>query len=217
MARPNRFIAHVLLDGKPEIAHVKNTGRCRELLLPGARVVLVRHPLNTGRKTDFSLIAVWKGDRLFNIDSQAPNQVWHEALLRGIPGLPTFQHIRREVFFGESRLDFFAQAGGEPAYMEIKGVTLEENGVAMFPDAPTARGQKHLRALTRARKKGMLAYAIFIIQTKGVTRFTPNAVTDPAFSAALRDAAHAGVQTLAFDCRTSPDTLDLGEPVPVDL
>lgn len=219
IARPNRFIAHVEVSGKPAVAHVKNTGRCRELLVPGARVYL-EHSANPARKTAYSLIAVEKGNKLINMDSQAPNKVIEEALEAGWipPGIPKpIGSLRREVRCGDARLDFGFTANGIPALMEVKGVTLEEDGKTFFPDAPTERGIKHLHHLIEARAQGCLAVAMFVIQMAGVKSFTPNEVTHPAFGDALRAAEKAGVIVSAFDCHVEPDVIYLDKEVSVIL
>ena len=213
--RPNRFIAHVAVEGRTEICHVKNTGRCRELLLPGAVVYLERagNPL---RKTQYDLIAVRKGELLINMDAQAPNKVFGEWAAAGgfLPGVTA---IRPEFTWGDSRFDFRLEDGQGPIFVEVKGVTLEEAGEARFPDAPTERGAKHLRGLLRAVEEGYRAAACFVIQMKGPTVFRPNDRTDPAFGQALRQAAAGGVRVLAVDCRVEPDSLSVDSFVPVDL
>ena len=213
--RPNRFIAHVELDGKEEVVHVKNTGRCRELLTPGARVWLAEGK-NPDRKTRWDLIAVQKGDRLINMDSQAPNQVAREWLEAG--GLfPRADRIQPEYTYGNSRFDLYAEAEGRKILMEVKGVTLEEEGVVRFPDAPSQRAVKHLEELVRAREEGYETYVFFVIQMKGVRYFTPNRETHPEFAQALEAAAAAGVKILAYDCRVEPARLEAADPVPVVL
>ena len=212
-ARPNRFIASVRSDGQPETVHVKNTGRCRELLIPGARVWLAEG-VNPARKTRYDLVAVEKGDLLVNMDSQAPNKAAAEALPRLFPGITG---LRPEAVFGESRLDFCADLGEKKLYVEVKGCTLEEDGVALFPDAPTERGVKHLRELENAVQSGHAAVLLIVIQMKGVHVFRPNRRTHPAFADALRHAAGAGVQVLARDCVVTPDSLTLDQAVEVDL
>lgn len=213
--RPNRFIAHVELDGKEEVVHVKNTGRCRELLTPGARVWL-EEGKNPDRKTRWDLIAVQKGDRLINMDSQAPNQVAREWLEAG--GLfPRADRIQPEYTYGNSRFDLYAEAEGRKILMEVKGVTLEEEGVVRFPDAPSQRAVKHLEELVRAREEGYETYVFFVIQMKDVKYFTPNRETHPEFAQALAAAAAAGVKILAYDCRVEPDRLEAADPVPVVL
>ncbi|NLB42338.1 MAG: DNA/RNA nuclease SfsA [Clostridiales bacterium] len=219
LKRPNRFIAHVMIDGREEIAHVKNTGRCRELLIPGVMVYLQQHN-NPKRKTRFSVIAVQKGELLVNMDSQAPNKVMLEALSQGLslPGLmKPYTNIKPESVYGNSRFDFYVEAGQQEAYLEIKGVTLEDGGVAKFPDAPTERGVKHVRGLIEAANAGFLAYIIFVVQMKGISYMTPNDVTHEAFGEALREAHKAGVTILAYDCLVTPDTLQIDKAVPVIL
>ncbi len=215
LSRPNRFIAHVELDGKEEVVHVKNTGRCRELLTPGARVWLAEGK-NPDRKTRWDLIAVQKGNRLINMDSQAPNQVAREWLEAG--GLfPRADRIQPEYTYGNSRFDLYAEAEGRKILMEVKGVTLEEEGVVRFPDAPSQRAVKHLEELVRAREEGYETYVFFVIQMKDVKYFTPNRETHPEFARALEAAAAAGVKILACDCRVEPDRLEAADPVPVVL
>ena len=212
LARPNRFIAHVELDGQVEVCHVKNTGRCRELLTPRA-VVYVECHHDPRRKTKYSLIAVRKGSMLINMDSQAPNKVVGEWLASGelLPGLTL---LKPECRYGASRFDFYAETQQQRMFIEVKGVTLEENGVAMFPDAPTERGIKHLDELAQAVRDGYAATVIFVIQMRGVTSFTPNRRTHAAFAEALQRAQQAGVQVLAYDCDVTPDGLSLGKQIP---
>ena len=213
LARPNRFVAHVAVDGEEIVCHVKNTGRCRELLMPGAEVWLERGR-NPARKTAWDLIAVRKGERLINIDAQAPNKVFAEYADRFAEGLTA---MKAEYTYGESRLDFCLEMADGLHLVEVKGVTLEENGHTRFPDAPTERGVKHLRELMRAVAEGHRASAVFIIQMEAVTDFAPNDVTHPAFGAALREAAAAGVQVVALNCRVTPDSLAIIGSVPVVL
>ena len=212
--RPNRFIAQVEIQGQMQTVHVKNTGRCRELLIPGARV-WCQQAANPNRKTPYDLIAVEKGERLINMDSQAPNTVAGEWLASG--GLGAVENLRPETVHGDSRFDFSFTREGKPCFLEVKGVTLEENGICAFPDAPTQRGAKHLRGLIRARQEGCGAYVLFVIQMGDVTAFHPNDATDPDFAAALREAAAAGVEILAMDCAVTPDSLEIRNPVPVHL
>ncbi len=212
-SRPNRFIAHVLMDGDTAVCHVKNTGRCRELFVPDAQVVLAPG-LNPARKTLYDVIAVYKEDKLINIDSQAPNRVFREWAESG-GFLPDAHLIRPEYVYGQSRLDFYVETKDKRCLIEVKGVTLEENGHARFPDAPTQRGVKHLMELAAAVRKGFECYAFFVIQMHGVRSFSPNGVTDPAFAKALKTALDAGVHVLAYDCRIQEDLLTMGEPVPV--
>ena len=213
--RPNRFIAHVELGGETVVCHVKNTGRCRELLVPGA-AVYVERAANPGRKTLYDLIAVEKQGLLINMDAQAPNTVFGEWAAGGgfLPGLTG---IRPESTWEDSRFDFLLEEGQGPCFVEVKGVTLEEGGEARFPDAPTERGVKHLRGLQRAAAQGWRAAVFFVIQMKGVTHFRPNDATHPAFGAALREAASHGVEVYARDCLVTPESLVLDAPVPVLL
>ena len=200
--RPNRFIAHVLIDGEEKTVHVKNTGRCRELLIAGAEVWLERSA-NPSRKTGYDLIAVRKDSGLLvNIDSQAPNKVAREFLES-----QGFSRIVPEHTFGDSRIDFYMEKGAEPYLLEVKGCTLERGGVGYFPDAPTERGVKHLRELAKAAKEGYHAAVMFVIQMDGVTEVRPNTNTHPAFAAALEDAEAAGVEVLFLPCHVEPDAL----------
>lgn len=201
--RPNRFIAHVELGGQREVCHVKNTGRCRELLVPGAKVYLEESG-NPARKTKFDLIAVCKGDRLINMDSQAPNKVAAECLPGLIPGLT---ELKAEQTFGDSRFDFAALSPTGRWFIEVKGVTLEQDGVVLFPDAPTERGVKHLHGLCAALDEGFKAMVLFVVQMEGVRYFTPNAQTHPAFAQALRESRDKGVLIKAIDCHTAPNSL----------
>lgn len=214
LARPNRFIAHVEIAGQTQIVHVKNTGRCRELLVPGAAVWCQR-AANPNRKTKFDLIAVQKGDRLINMDSQAPNAAVGQWLASG--GLGPVERIRPETFHADSRFDFSFTRNGVPCLMEVKGCTLESDGVCAFPDAPTTRGAKHLRGLTEAVREGYECYVLIVIQMSDVKYFHPNDTTDPEFGKALREAAAAGVHVLAMDCAVTPDSMELRLPVLVKL
>ena len=213
--RPNRFVARCLLEGEPITVHVKNTGRCRELLVPGAEVWLTKSD-NPTRKTAFDLIAVQKGPRLINMDSNAPNTAFGEYARAG-KFLSDAQKIRSEVRWGDSRFDFCLESGGKTHFVEVKGVTLEENGAVRFPDAPTERGVKHIRELQRAAAEGFGAHAVFVIQMADVSHFSPNGDTHPAFGAALREAAQNGVQVHAFWCDVTPDSMDIAGPVEVRL
>ncbi len=213
--RPNRFIANILLDGRPEGCHVKNTGRCGELFLPGSKVI-VQERAHSGRKTKFDLIAVYKGARLVNVDSQAPNRVFAQWLQTG--GL--FEHLtllRPELRFGRSRLDFYIEGDNRRVFAEIKGVTLEDGGIARFPDAPTQRGIRHLSELTACVEAGFEALAVFIVQMKGVRCFEPNRAVHPDFGDALKKAEAAGVGVLAFDCTVSENSIDIADPVAVRI
>lgn len=213
ISRPNRFVALVSVDGQERECHVKNTGRCRELLVPGARVFL-QETGKPGRKTKYDLISVYKGSRLVNMDSQAPNKVFAEYIPRL---LGDGCSVQREKVYGSSRLDFFIRCGERKIYAEVKGVTLEQSGAALFPDAPTQRGVKHLRELCRAKEEGYEALAVFIIQMEGVDRFSPNDQTHPLFGETLRAAKKAGVELLALDCRVTEDEITPGNPVKIIL
>lgn len=215
MARPNRFVARVELGGREETVHVKNTGRCRELLVPGATVYLERGTA-PGRKTPYDLIAVEKGDRLINMDAQAPNKVFREFVQAGgfLPGITA---LRPEFTWEDSRFDFRLEDEHGPILVEVKGVTLEEDGVVRFPDAPTLRGVKHLDELVKAREAGYEAAVCFVIQMENVRWFAPNDETHPEFGQALRRAAQAGVEILAMDCAVTPQSLTMGKSVPIRL
>jgi len=210
--RPNRFIAICSIDGIETVCHVKNTGRCRELLVPGADVLVSRSD-NPNRKTAYDLIAVWKGPVLINMDSQAPNIAAKELLQRLYPN----SVIYPEHTFEDSRFDFYLETGDRKVFIEVKGVTLERNGLALFPDAPTERGVKHLRGLAAAVNQGYEAAVLFLIQMKSVTVFAPNDTMHPQFGEALRAAASAGVNILAYDCIITEDSMIPGDPVPVLL
>ena len=214
LSRPNRFIAHVQIHGQMEVCHVKNTGRCRELLSPGARV-WCQQSCNPNRKTQYDLITVRKGSRLINMDSQAPNAAAKEWLLSG--GLGDIESLRPETTHGDSRFDFSFWKDGRQCFLEVKGVTLETDGVCAFPDAPTERGTKHLRHLIRAAEEGFGAYVLFVIQMSDVSFLRPNDATDPAFAQALREAATKGVAVLAMDCEVTEDTMVIRSPVEVCL
>ena len=213
LERPNRFIAHVELEGETVVCHVKNTGRCRELLVPGAAVYLEK-AANPARKTAYDLIAVEKGARLINMDAQAPNRAFAEWARTFDPSAET---LKPEFTFGQSRLDFCLEGPQGLHLVEVKGVTLEDGGHARFPDAPTERGVRHLHELMRAAALGHRATAFFVIQMEDVTDFAPNDDTHPAFGQALRQAASAGVQVVAYSCRVTPDSMTIHRPVPVVL
>lgn len=217
VTRVNRFIAHVIVDGIVQVVHVKNTGRCKELLVPGATVILQQSD-NPARKTAYSLIAVYKGDRLINMDSQVTPPVVLEGLKKGlVTEFPGATNIRKEVTFGNSRFDLYFEQGEKTGFIEVKGVTLEAEGLVMFPDAPTLRGTKHVREMITAVEKGYLGCICFLIQMKGVSHFTPNKVMDPPFAAALQEAAERGVTVLAYDCLVKPGEITLGQKVEVRL
>ena len=215
LSRPNRFIAHILLGNEEIVCHVKNTGRCKELLVPGA-TVYVQKSENPLRKTQYDLIAVRKGQRLINMDSQAPNRVFLEHLQSGrhIRGIT---RIKPEAKYGNSRFDFYTEAGARKIFIEVKGVTLEEDGVALFPDAPTERGVRHLRELAQCVAAGYEAHVVFVVQMSGVRYFTPNDQTHAAFGEALRAAAAAGVKIVALDCAVKPNRLEINDEIPIKL
>ncbi len=220
LRRDNRFIATVLLDGSEVRVHVKNTGRCRELLIPGCQVILSIPDNPSERKTPYDLIAVYKtvGDKkiLINMDSQAPNDAAFDFLKSGRL-FSECASVRREVTHKDSRFDFYVEDGGRRAFVEVKGVTLEDGGVVMFPDAPTERGAKHIRGLTSAMDEGFEAYVLFVIQMSGVRVFRPNRGTDPDFAEALHKASARGVKILAYDCAVSEDGMALDRQVKVEL
>ena len=217
LRRPNRFIAQVAIEGAEETVHVKNTGRCRELLVPGAAVYLAEGK-NPGRKTRYDLIAVEKGERLINMDAQAPNQVFGEWAAAG--GFrPDLTLLRPETTWGNSRFDFYWESSksGRKGFVEVKGVTLEEGGAVYFPDAPTERGVKHVEELMACRAAGYEAALFLVVQMEGVAFWSPNDRTHPAFGEAVRRAAAAGVEIFCRDCRVTPDSLTMGEPVEIRL
>ena len=213
--RPNRFIAHVETADGIETVHVKNTGRCRELLLPGATVYLEKG-MNPNRKTAYDLIAVEKGGVLINMDSQAPNRVFAEWVKEG-KWLPDVCCVRPEYCYGDSRLDFCVETERGLHLVEVKGVTLEDQGEARFPDAPTERGIKHIRELQKAAESGLDATLFFVVQFQDVKSVAPNDVTHPAFGQALREAAQSGVNVCAYSCAVTPNSLQIHQRVPVIL
>ena len=214
-SRPNRFIAYVNMDGKSEKVHVKNTGRCRELLTDHATVFLNKSD-NPQRSTAYDLVAVRKGERIINMDSQAPNKAVEEWLLKG--GLfKDVLLVRPETTYGNSRFDFYVETPEDKIFIEVKGVTLEQESVVLFPDAPSERAVKHMNELVEAVKEGYKAYILFVIQMENVNYFTPNRITHPAFADALLRARQAGVKVLAYDCRVMPDSMTIRHPVPVRL
>ncbi len=214
-SRPNRFVAHVLIDGAEAVCHVKNTGRCRELLLPGAAVYLQESD-NSNRKTKYDLIAVKKDGVLINMDSQIPNGVVEEWIRSGNL-FPRGSYVKRECTYGNSRFDLYVESGERKAFIEVKGVTLEVDGVARFPDAPTERGIKHIQELCKCVEDGYEAYIFFVIQMKGITRFEPNWGTHWAFGENLCLAKEAGVHVLAYDCKVTPESIQLDQEIPVCL
>ena len=212
LSRLNRFAARALVDGREQTVHVKNTGRLRELLVPGTEAVLCPAE-SPGRKTAYDLIAVRHDGRYINIDSQAPNTAAAELMERLYPGCV----LRRERVFGSSRFDLYLERGDLRLFTEVKGVTLVRNRTALFPDAPTARGRKHLLELMEAQRAGYAASVLFLVQRDDCLRFSPNRETDPAFADALAEAAAAGVEILCFDCEVSADSVIVRSPVPVIL
>lgn len=215
LSRPNRFIALVEIDGIPTVCHVKNTGRCKELLLPGARVFLEKAK-DPARKTAYDLVGVVKNGIMVNMDSQAPNKVAGEWIQKGGLGFVPML-LKAEYRQGDSRFDFYAKAGQAEWLIEVKGVTLEVEGVAMFPDAPTERGVKHLNGLIQHVKNGGKACALFVIQMQGTKEFRPNRATHAAFAQALQAAHEAGVQVIAATCNVTPDTMEITGTIPVKL
>jgi len=216
--RPNRFQGYVFVDGKEELVHVPNTGRCREILIPGCKVVL-REEIGEHRKTRFSLIAGYKGDKIINIDSQVPNKVVEEALILGkIPELKKYNIVLREKTYGNSRFDFkLSNEDGEEYYLEVKGVTLEEDGHCRFPDAPTLRGRKHLLELIEVKNTGRGAGVIFLIQMDNISTFTPNDEMDKEFADALRFAKVNGVDIYAYECSVGENFIELTNAIEVLL
>lgn len=215
ISRPNRFIAHVNIEGREEICHVKNTGRCKELLIPGVKVYLEESD-NPLRKTRYDLVAVMKGDKLFNIDSYAPNIVIGEWIKSsGYFGKTPL--VKAECTYGNSRFDFYIENNDRKIFAEVKGVTLEKDGVLMFPDAPTQRGVKHIRELTECIKEGYEAYIIFVIQTEYALYFTPNRETHKEFADALKSAEEKGVKVMAFICDVTKDSLKIANEIPVRI
>lgn len=216
--RPNRFIAHVLVNGKEEIVHVKNTGRCKELLIPGVKVVLEDCSTHKNRKTRYSLIAVWKGNMLINMDSQAPNTVVYEALKEGkIEGFENLFHIKKEVTFGNSRYDIYFENARGKGFIEVKGVTLELGGISMFPDAPTERGTKHVLEMIEAHKEGYIGAILFLVQMKGPKVFKPNWEMDKSFSEAVKLAYEKGIKIFAYDSLVTENSIVLDKKVDIEI
>ncbi len=217
LKRPNRFIAHVLIDSQEEIVHVKNTGRCKEILKEGTTVIL-EEGTNPNRKTKYSLIAAYKEDVLINIDSQVPNTVIYEAIMEEkIEGILGITSLRREVFYDKSRFDLYFETNHQKGFIEVKGVTLEKEQIAMFPDAPTERGCKHVLEMIKAVEEGYKGYICFLIQMKGIKHFTPNTVQDPDFAEALQLASKKGVQIIAYDAKVLEDEITIGHPIKIVL
>ncbi len=213
LERPNRFIAICEIDGKKEICHVKNTGRCRELLVNGVTVYLEKSS-NPDRKTQYDLIAVEKNDKLINMDSQVVNKVAFEF----IPTLfENIKYLKPEYKYGNSRIDFYVETDSEKILIEVKGVTLENDGVVSFPDAPTERGIKHLKELQKAVTEGYKAYVLFVIQMSDVKYFEPNKITHPQFAETLKEARDKGVIPLAYDCAVTPDTINIRNPILIKI
>lgn len=212
VVRENRFVGKVIIDGEEETCHIKNTGRCKELLIKGVTVYLSESE-NSNRKTKYDLIAVQKGERLINIDSQAPNIAAKEFL----PLLFPNSKIYPEKKYKDSRFDFYIEEEERKIFLEVKGVTLEGDGVVKFPDAPTQRGVKHIKGLEEALKDGYEAYILFVIQMKNVKYFTPNDETHKEFGEALREAAEKGVKIIAADCNVTPDSMKIQDFVHIVL
>ena len=241
LQRPNRFIAHVLIDGKEEVCHVKNTGRCRELLIPGCTVYCAVSD-NPQRKTKYDLIAVkknigsqtifanagtpsqkskespeTKSTLLVNMDSQAPNAAVKEWLQSGASPFGNINYMKPEYKYGNSRFDFYLECNNRKIFLEVKGVTLEDNGVVLFPDAPTERGVKHVCELIRCHEEGFETYILFVVQMERALYFTPNRKTHPQFADALWEAKNAGVQLLAYTCKVAPDELKIDKELKISL
>lgn len=215
VSRPNRFIANVELDGEVIQVHVKNTGRCKELLIPGVSVILEESD-NLTRKTRYDLVSVKKNDQWINMDSQLPNKAAAEWIRSGCL-FPEEVKVFTEKTYGNSRFDLYVESEKRKAFIEVKGVTLEMDGVARFPDAPTERGIKHLNELVKCMDDGYEAYVFFVIQMKGIHRFEPNWITHPEFGDALVRAVERGVKILAYDCSVAEESVEISEPVSVNL
>lgn len=212
ISRPNRFIAKVEIDGHEETVHIKNTGRCKEILVPGCRAILYDSD-NPQRKTRYDLIAAYKGDMLINIDSQAPNKAFHEFILRS-GRFGSDPKVFPEYTHGDSRFDFYIESEGRRIFVEVKGVTLESDGVCRFPDAPTERGLKHLRGLKKALEEGYECYAAFVVQMKSMRYFAPNYATHEEFGKVLEEVHDAGVGILVYDCIVTPDSMVIDGEIP---
>lgn len=218
LKRPNRFIAQVLIDGKEETVHVKNTGRCKELLLPGAKIILEDCSHNPNRKTKYSLISVWKENVLVNMDSQVPNAVvFHGIKDKKIHGIDDVIHLKREVTFGNSRFDIYFETKDQKGFIEVKGVTLENNHISMFPDAPTERGAKHVLEMIEAVNQGYKGIIFFLIQMKSPKQFRLNWEMDNKFSQAVKLASENGVTILAYDSIVYNNSIEIGNPIEIDL
>ena len=216
ISRPNRFIAYADVDGERVVCHVKNTGRCKELLTEGCTVILEQadREKNPARKTDYDLIAVYKGGLLINMDSQSPNKAAYEFIPRLFENVTL---IKPETVYGDSRFDFYIEAEGRRIFMEVKGCTLENEGVCKFPDAPTERGVKHLNELVKCISDGYEAYILFVIQMERAMYFTPNSETHPEFAEALKNAEKNGVKVLAYSCNVEEDSMTIRSPVEIRL
>jgi sugar fermentation stimulation protein A len=215
--RLNRFEAIVDIEGTENLVHVPNTGRCRELFMEGA-VVLLEKRDGKHRKTAYELIMVYRDDKLISIDSQLPNKLAEEALRNNvISELLDYDYIKREVMFGDSRFDLYMEKEGEKTFVEVKGVTLEVDGAAKFPDAPTERGTKHIYELIKAKQQGYRACLMFVIQLDFANYFTPNSLMDPKFAEALISANSAGVEIIAYSCQLKEDEVLIYMPMEVRL
>lgn len=218
LERPNRFLAKVIIENKEEIVHVRNTGRCRELLVPGAKVILEDCRNNPNRKTKYSLISVYKGDALINMDSQIPNAVVFEALKNNqIPEFQNLTYIKREVTHGNSRYDIYFEKEINKGFIEVKGVTLESNGIARFPDAPTERGRKHVLEMIQAVKEDYIGVIFFLIQMENPKEFRLNWKMDEKFSSAVNLAMENGVEILAYDSIVNKNRISIGQRIKIDL
>ena len=215
LERPNRFIAYCEINGRKETVHVKNTGRCREILVPGAECYFEKSD-NPERKTQYDLVTVKKGSRLINIDSQAVNRIFLEFLQSG-KLFDDITYIKPETVFGKSRIDIYLERGDRKVFIEVKGVTLENENVVSFPDAPTERGTKHIKELMEAHRQGYETYIAFVVQMKGVKYFTPHDETDPVFGRTLREAEKMGVKPIAFDCRVTENEIFIEDSVEIIL
>ncbi|NLI90162.1 MAG: DNA/RNA nuclease SfsA [Epulopiscium sp.] len=218
LSRPNRFIAKVLINNEEETVHVKNTGRCRELLVPGARLILEDCSHRPKRKTKYSLIAVWKGDMLVNMDSQIPNAVVYEGIEDGrIKELQNIKELKREVTYRNSRFDIYYEKEDVKGFIEVKGVTLEKDGISMFPDAPTKRGSKHVLEMIEAVKEGYRGAIFFLIQMEGPKEFRTNNKMDMEFASAIKLASKSGVEILAYDSIVGENSIHINKPIDIQI
>ena len=215
ISRPNRFIANVLIGGVPRVCHVKNTGRCAELLVKGATVYL-QSSLSGNRKTAYDLIAVIKNGLMINMDSAAPNAVFGEWLRAGGMGFIP-EYVKPECTYGNSRFDFYFEHDGKKCFAEVKGVTLENDNIVRFPDAPTARGVKHLYGLSDAVREGYEAYAVFVVQLEGAVCLEPNYATHKEFGEAMKYARDNGVKLIAYECSVTENRLDISREIEIKL